>query len=46
MDLQYPLDEENNINGLAEIIENCAAGSVTKEQLMDWFELHKIYLED
>ncbi len=46
MDLQYPLDETNNINALAEIIENCAAGAVSKEQLMDWFETHKFYLED
>ena len=33
-------------NGLAEVIENCAAGSVTKEQLIEWFETHKVYLED
>ena len=46
MDLQYPHDEEKDINGLAEIIENCAAGTVTKEQLMDWFEARKVYLED
>lgn len=46
LDLQYPLDEDKNINGLAEIIESCAAGSVTKDQLMDWFEAHKVYLED
>ena len=46
LDLQYPLDEEKNINGLAEIIENCAAGSVSRDELMNWFESHKIYLED
>ena len=46
MDLQYPLDEEKDINALAEVIENCAAGTVSKEQLMDWFEAHKMYLED
>lgn len=46
MDLQYPLDEEKDINALAEVIENGAAGTVSKEQLMDWFEAHKIYLED
>jgi len=44
-DLSYPLDEERMINGLAEIIENCAAGNVTKEQLMKWFDLHKIDAE-
>ena len=46
LDFQYPLEEDKNINGLAEIIENCAAGSVTKDQLMDWFEAYKVYLED
>ncbi len=46
MDLQYPLDEEHDINGLAEIIEDCAASNITKEQLMDWFDAHKIYLDD
>ena len=40
------LDENKNINGLAEVIENCAAGNVSKVQLMDWFETHKTYLED
>ena len=46
MDLQYPLDEKKEVNALAEVIENCAAGSVSKEELIDWFEAHKIYLED
>jgi death-on-curing protein len=46
LDLEYPLDEKKNINGLAEVIENCAAGNVSKVQLMDWFETHKSYLED
>jgi prophage maintenance system killer protein len=27
-------------------IDGCAAGSVAKEQLMMWFETHKIYLEE
>lgn len=46
MDLNYPLDEEQDINGLAEVIEKCAASSITKVELMSWFELHKIYLDD
>ena len=46
IDLQYPIIEDKNINGLAEVIENCAAGSVSRDDLMDWFEAHKIYLED
>ncbi|MBI2519294.1 MAG: hypothetical protein HYV97_02705 [Bdellovibrio sp.] len=26
---------------MAEIIDGCAAGKVSKEQLAEWFELHK-----
>jgi death-on-curing protein len=46
MDLQYPLDLDKNIDGLAEIIENCAASKIGRDELMDWFEIHKIYLEE
>jgi len=46
MDLMYPLEEDKDINELAYIIESCAAGSVSRDELMDWFENHKIYLED
>jgi prophage maintenance system killer protein len=42
LDLQYPIDEEKNINGLAEIIEKCAARHVSRDELMNWFESHKI----
>jgi death-on-curing protein len=46
MDLEYPLDIEKGINGLAEVIEACAASSVTQDQLIDWFETHKVYLDE
>ena len=46
MDLEYPLDLERDINGLAEIIEACAASKMTQEQLKDWFETHKVYLDE
>jgi len=46
MDLQYPLDEANEINGLAEIIEECAASKLSRDQLIDWFESHKTWIED
>jgi death on curing protein len=45
-DLQYPIDDTNRYDALAEIIEACAAGKVTKEQLMDWFDNHKARLPD
>ena len=46
MDLEYPLDIERDINGLAEIIESCAASMVTQDQLKEWFETHKVYLDE
>lgn len=46
MDLEYPLDIDKNINGLAEIIESCAASRINQNQLKDWFEIHKVYLDE
>lgn len=42
LDLQYPLDELQNLNLLAEVIENCAAGKVNKDELIAWFDQHKV----
>lgn len=41
-DLRYPMNESTGENALAEIIEGCAAGNVTKENLMEWFDVHKV----
>lgn len=46
IDLEYPLDIENNVNALAEIIEDCAASTINQEQLKDWFEMHKVYMDE
>jgi death-on-curing protein len=46
MDLEYPLDIDKDINGLAEIIESCAASRINQNQLKDWFEIHKVYLDE
>jgi death-on-curing protein len=46
LDLEYPVDIEKDINGLAEIIDGCAASTVSKDELKEWFERHKVYLED
>jgi len=46
LDLQYPLDEKRDVNALAEVIEACAAGSVNKDQLIEWFDRHKVELEE
>ena len=46
LDLEYPLDIQKDINGLAEVIDGCAASTVSKDELKEWFERHKVYLED
>jgi hypothetical protein len=46
MELEYPLDTEKDVNALAQIIETCAASTITQEQLKDWFEMHKVYLDE
>ncbi|MDZ4660043.1 MAG: type II toxin-antitoxin system death-on-curing family toxin [Pseudomonadota bacterium] len=46
MDLRYPLDEKKNVNELAEIIDNCAASKIGKEELINWFETHKVLIEE
>ena len=46
MDLEYPLDIDKDLNGLAEIIESCAASRINQNQLKDWFEIHKVYLDE
>lgn len=39
--LMYPINEVTGENALADIVDSCAAGKVSKEQLMDWFDSHK-----
>lgn len=46
MDLKYPIDEEKGINALADIIESCAASRIKIDELKEWFETHKVYIED
>ncbi len=39
--LNYAVDKKKNLNALAEVIENCAASKIQKEDLVDWFDAHK-----
>ena len=43
-DLKYPGKEKNGLTGLANIILKCVSGTIGKEEMMDWFENHKIKL--
>jgi len=45
LDLQYPLDEEKDVNALAVIIEKCAASQIDRDALIAWFENHKVAID-
>lgn len=45
-DLQYSYDELADTNALFDIVDGGAANIYSKEQIIDWFEIHKIVLED
>ena len=40
-DLIYPKKEKNKKSAFANTIEKCAASELTKEELIEWFDLHK-----
>ena len=44
-DLKYPIHKKKDYDALAEVILKCASSNLSKEELMDWFELHKVPLE-
>jgi len=43
--LRYPIDKETETNAFSSAIEDCAAGKVDKNVLMDWFDSHKIKIK-
>lgn len=45
LDLEYPLEPESEKNGLAEIIDACAASKISQDELKEWFDLHKVYID-
>lgn len=44
-DLSYLTKEKNGNSALASIILNCASGKIGKEELMNWFDKHKIKID-
>ena len=40
-DLSYSEEERNGKSAFANIIEKCAASGLAKEELIEWFDLHK-----
>lgn len=45
-DLKYPIDLNTGFDGLAKVIEDCAASALSKEELMEWFDTHKVPFEE
>jgi death-on-curing protein len=45
-DLNYANQEENGRTALANIIEKCAASEVSKDELIEWFDQHKVRFEE
>lgn len=43
-DLIYPENDENQFTELANIINKATASEISKDQLIEWFELHKVLL--
>ena len=44
-DLQYPANEKDDTNALSDIIDDCAAGKISKDELMLWFDSHKVKIK-
>jgi death-on-curing family protein len=40
-DLVYPLNPGESIDALADLAEACASGTVSKDEMIDWFDRHK-----
>lgn len=45
-DLQFADNGEEEFSDLAQIVLKATASEITKEELMEWFDTHKIRVED
>lgn len=45
LDLKYPLNEKKGINALADVIEKCSASKLDKDELIEWFDAHKVSID-
>lgn len=45
-DLFYPENDEDEFTELAKIINQATASEITKDQLIDWFELYKALINE
>ena len=44
-ELLYPINESENKDALADLVEACASGKKSKEDMIAWFNLHKRLLD-
>jgi len=44
--LNCPFNEDDDSNALADIIDACAASKISKEELIQWFDTHKVLTEE
>lgn len=44
--LENSPDIRKNVNGLSEIVEACATSKLIQDQFKDWFEDHKVFLNE
>ncbi|MEA9356278.1 type II toxin-antitoxin system death-on-curing family toxin [Bacteriovorax sp. PP10] len=44
-DLSYPDNDEDEFSELAKIINQAAASEISRGELIEWFELHKILID-
>lgn len=42
LDLNYPENDEEHFSELTEIVNKASASELTKLELVEWFELHKV----
>lgn len=45
-ELVYPLEESESINSLAELVDGAAASSISKDEMVEWFDRHKRLLDE
>lgn len=42
LDLAYQANLKTGLTEISILVNDCAAGKVTKEQMMDWFDAHQV----
>ncbi|HZW61212.1 MAG TPA: type II toxin-antitoxin system death-on-curing family toxin [Candidatus Babeliales bacterium] len=41
--LQYPFDVKTGLNEFADVIEQVATNEISKDKLIEWFDIHKFH---